>query len=115
MMNRGKLADLFGCMSGPTFIGHTHHPGVFDEDHRWTGLDGNESCEVALDRSCRSLWNVGSVGQPRDGDNRACYAIVDEDRVTWWRVPYDHHETARKILATGVLGEVLARRLALGR
>lgn len=115
MLNRGKLEDLFGRMEGPTFIGHTHHPGVFDADLRWTGLDGEESFRLPLDRSRRSLWNVGSVGQPRDGDSRACYALVEEDAVTWWRVPYDHRETARKILATGRLGEVLARRLAMGR
>jgi diadenosine tetraphosphatase ApaH/serine/threonine PP2A family protein phosphatase len=59
--------------------------------------------------------NVGSVGQPRDSDNRACYAILEDERVTWIRVPYNFQLTAEKILRTGVLSEVLARRLAMGK
>ena len=59
--------------------------------------------------------NVGSVGQPRDSDNRACYAVLEDEQVTWHRVPYDFMATADKILRTGVLSEVLARRLAMGK
>ena len=59
--------------------------------------------------------NVGSVGQPRDGDNRACYAILEPDAVTWHRVPYDYRETMNKILAAGDLSELLARRLQVGK
>ena len=53
---------------------------------------------------------VGSVGQPRDGNNAACYALFDPDRerLTFYRVPYDHGRAAQKILAAG-----LPRRLAL--
>ena len=59
--------------------------------------------------------NVGSTGQPRDNDNRACYAILESDRITWHRVPYDYRATMKKILDTGVLSDLLARRLAIGK
>ena len=51
----------------------------------------------------------------RQGDNRACYAVLTEETLTWHRVPYDFRTTMEKILATGALSEILARRLALGK
>ena len=59
--------------------------------------------------------NHGSTGQPRDGDPRACYAVLEDHQVTWHRVAYDYRITQKKILDTGVLSEVLARRLAIGK
>ena len=59
--------------------------------------------------------NVGSTGQPRVGDARACYAVLEDHQVTWHRIPYDHRTTMQKIMDTGVLSEVLARRLAVGK
>ena len=59
--------------------------------------------------------NVGSVGQPRDGDNRACYAILEDERITWRRVAYDYRVTMERILEISELPEVLARRLSVGR
>ena len=59
--------------------------------------------------------NVGSVGQPRDGDPRACYAVLEEHQITWYRVPYDFRATMDKILGTRVLSEILARRLQIGK
>jgi diadenosine tetraphosphatase ApaH/serine/threonine PP2A family protein phosphatase len=63
----------------------------------------------------RLFVNVGSTGQPRDGDNRACYAVLEEHQVTWHRVADDYRATMQKILDTGFLSEVLARRLAIGK
>ena len=62
------------------------------------------------------LVNPGSVGQPRDGDPRAAYAIVDADkrRVELFRLPYPVEETQAKVIKAG-LPEVLAQRLAVGR
>lgn len=100
------------------FIGHSHIPGVWsvgsggpDHDDR---LDRPEA-QVRLDDGRRYLVNVGSVGQPRDRDPRACYAIWDQQArtVTVRRVPYDHVAAARKILAAG-LPRKLAERLAHG-
>ena len=60
--------------------------------------------------------NCGSVGQPRDGDPRAAYGVLDtrERELSILRVPYDVASTQAKIIAAG-LPEVLAQRLAMGR
>ncbi len=69
-----------------------------------------------LDRDGIYLINAGSVGQPRDGDSRAAFALFDTDtmEVVQRRVHYDHETTRRKIEAAG-LPEVLGTRLAIGR
>ncbi len=69
-----------------------------------------------LDDQSQYLVNCGAVGQPRDGDPRAAYGLLDTDArsVTIMRTPYDVAAAQAKIVATG-LPEVLARRLAAGR
>jgi diadenosine tetraphosphatase ApaH/serine/threonine PP2A family protein phosphatase len=64
----------------------------------------------------RCCINPGGVGQPRDGDARACYALLDTGagRVTFRRVPYDVAATQRRMIERG-LPEALANRLARGR
>jgi len=114
MLNREKLEGIFAILEGTCFVGHTHYPGVFDSKLRWTGLEGESTLRFPLQEDGPYVFNVGSVGQPRDGDNRACYAVLEDDAVTWHRVPYDYRATMAKITATGVLGDVLARRLAVG-
>jgi diadenosine tetraphosphatase ApaH/serine/threonine PP2A family protein phosphatase len=71
---------------------------------------------LTLEPQVKYLLNPGSVGQPRDGDARAAYAIVDVDRgsVELLRLPYPVEETQAKITKAG-LPEVLAQRLAVGR
>ncbi|MGH7399798.1 MAG: metallophosphoesterase family protein [Candidatus Rokuibacteriota bacterium] len=100
------------------FIGHSHLPGVWSvgsggPDHAGR-LDAPEA-QVHLDDGRRYLVNVGSVGQPRDRDPRACYAVWDlgARSVRIRRVPYDHVTAAAKILAAG-LPSALAERLAHG-
>jgi len=61
-----------------------------------------------------AVIHVGSVGQPRDRDRRACYVILREDEVEWRRVPYDFEETARRIEAAPGLSDVFAGRLRAG-
>ena len=100
------------------FVGHSHLPGVWSvgsggpEHH---GRLAAPEAQVRLDDGRRYLVNVGSVGQPRDRDPRACYAIWDRDArsVTIRRVTYDHAAAAAKILAAG-LPRALADRLAHG-
>lgn len=114
-LNPDKLRAVFQSFEGIAIGGHTHHPGLHDVDLRFHGLGGAERLTLALPPEGKCFVNVGSVGQPRDGDNRACYAVLEDTQVTWYRVPYDFQATADKILRTGVLSEVLARRLALGK
>jgi diadenosine tetraphosphatase ApaH/serine/threonine PP2A family protein phosphatase len=62
------------------------------------------------------LINPGSVGQPRDGDPRAAYALVDTKlrRIELYRVKYPVEEAQAKVMKAG-LPDVLAQRLAVGR
>jgi diadenosine tetraphosphatase ApaH/serine/threonine PP2A family protein phosphatase len=100
------------------FVGHSHVPGFWSvgsggPDH--VGRLDTPAAQVRLDDGRRYLINVGSVGQPRDRDPRACYALWDREArtVTIRRVPYDHVAAAGKILAAG-LPRKLAERLAHG-
>jgi predicted phosphodiesterase len=97
--------------------GHTHLPAIFmARDGRLTA-DGPEGAVHALtlrDDSCY-LVNPGSVGQPRDGDPRAAFAIYDsQGAFVFRRVPYNVAEAQRRISAAG-LPPSLANRLAIGR
>ncbi len=87
------------------FIGHTHVPVIF-----------KERIKDDPERRWRELINVGSVGQPRDGDNRASYGIIDTDNFTYenFRVEYNYEGAAAKIIAAG-LPPLLGERLKKGR
>lgn len=115
ILNPAKLQAIFECFDGIGLAGHTHQPGMHDPDFKWHGMQGAASMTLPLPARGKCFINVGSTGQPRDGDPRACYAILEEDRVTWHRVEYDVRKTQEKILATGVLPDLLARRLEVGR
>jgi diadenosine tetraphosphatase ApaH/serine/threonine PP2A family protein phosphatase len=96
-------------------IGHSHVPLVYtDDDRRASGGYAEEGTVTLDDR--KHLLNPGSVGQPRDGDKRAAYMIVDTtgSTATWRRVGYDIERTQQAILAAG-LPASLATRLADGR
>jgi diadenosine tetraphosphatase ApaH/serine/threonine PP2A family protein phosphatase len=114
-LNPGKLRAIFDSFDGIAVGGHTHHPGLHGDDLRFTGLDGRNELTLPLPEGKKFFINVGSTGQPRDGDNRACYAVIEDEQVTWYRVPYDYRKTMAKIMDTGSLSEILARRLALGK
>jgi diadenosine tetraphosphatase ApaH/serine/threonine PP2A family protein phosphatase len=99
-------------------VGHSHVPGTFVLEADGTvsarALPVGES--VPLARSSRYIVNVGSVGQPRDGDPRASYLLLDTETrtVTLRRLPYPIAATQAKMTARG-LPIQLAQRLALGR
>jgi diadenosine tetraphosphatase ApaH/serine/threonine PP2A family protein phosphatase len=100
-------------------FGHTHYPVTFQlsaEAFDSIGPTGLDESIVRLENGSKYLMNPGSVGQPRDGDPRAAYAIVDVERrcVELYRVKYPVEETQAKIIAAG-LPDVLAQRLSVGR
>jgi diadenosine tetraphosphatase ApaH/serine/threonine PP2A family protein phosphatase len=111
-------ADGFAVFTAFTsrvcFIGHTHIPAVWSIGSSGRHFE-QEPADIALVDGRRYLVNVGSVGQPRDGDPRAAYAVWDvaRRRVTMRRVPYDIETTRRKILDAG-LPRRLSDRLAVG-
>lgn len=106
-----KMHQIFAMLDRPCFVGHTHWPGVHRPDYRFTQATDDHR-EFQLDGPC--VVNVGSVGQPRDGDPRASFAVLDRNRVEIHRVPYDFRRTQAKILAAG-LHPALAERLARGK
>jgi diadenosine tetraphosphatase ApaH/serine/threonine PP2A family protein phosphatase len=107
-----KMRAIFAAIDRPTFVGHTHWPGIHRGDFRFTqATEGNREFDLGGE-PC--VVNVGSVGQPRDGDPRASFAVVDRGRVEIHRVDYDLRRTQAKILAAG-LHPALAERLARGK
>lgn len=98
------------------FVGHTHYPVTLmrlRDDPLRTAY--TEDTELDLSESQRALVNVGSVGQPRDEDARAAYAVFDTDRDRVWikRTAYDIEREAERIRSAG-LPSALAERLFLG-
>ncbi|MGH2492911.1 MAG: metallophosphoesterase family protein [Candidatus Limnocylindria bacterium] len=94
--------------------GHTHVPALFRELPTGVRLIQPKEDEV-YQLNDRTLINAGSVGQPRDGDPRASYAVLDTEAgtVTFYRASYRIDETQRRIRARG-LPETFADRLAFG-
>lgn len=100
-----------------TFCGHVHeqqlyHIGITQRVEHFKPFPG---VEIPLAPARRWLVLPGSVGQPRDGDPAACYALFDElnHLLTYWRVPYDYETAAAKVRAAG-LPQRLATRLEGG-
>jgi len=95
------------------FVGHSHKPVVFSSG---AIVDWSICSDVCLKKNERYIINVGSVGQPRDGDPRASFAIYDQEAETVQirRVAYDVALTQDKIRRAG-LPAMLADRLASGK
>ncbi len=112
------LACLDAAGTPMTFIGHVHVPRVFYETAAGAvrELAPQDGMPVPLSAAGRYVVNVGSVGQPRDGNNAACYVLYDDvaHEVTFHRLAYDYVTTARKIRDAG-LSPFFAERLAYGR
>jgi len=96
------------------FVGHSHIAGIYYYENR--EMRSVTKGAVRIDRAKRYVINVGSVGQPRDGDPRSAYAIYDEDDqvVEIRRVAYDIEAARKKIVNAGLPGR-LAERLSEGR
>jgi diadenosine tetraphosphatase ApaH/serine/threonine PP2A family protein phosphatase len=100
------------------FFGHSHFPVVFglSPDAIQTVLTTSPSFHFRLEPGVRYLVNPGSIGQPRDGNPLASFAMFDSETraVSVYRVPYKLERAQRKIIEAG-LPRPLADRLALGR
>jgi diadenosine tetraphosphatase ApaH/serine/threonine PP2A family protein phosphatase len=107
-----------------TFFGHTHIQGSFllrgglvETAHpEYPSIGRQETWDFQLETGSNYMVNPGSVGQPRDGDWRAAFAVFDSDQriVTFCRVPYDVRAAQDKIFAANLPAR-LATRLAAGR
>ena len=100
-------------------FGHTHVQvgyALNGDQFTLTTMDDARPLNIPLAEGSKHLINPGSVGQPRDGDPRAGFALVEANRrhVVIYRTPYDIERARGRILEEG-LPEILAQRLALGR
>jgi diadenosine tetraphosphatase ApaH/serine/threonine PP2A family protein phosphatase len=115
--NQRKLERIFALVGGYCFQGHTHVPGIFTEQVAGQVYHFSSPEEIAyvhvLD-DCKTMCNVGSVGQPRDGDWRACYVPLDGRTVHFGRVEYDIDTTIRKIRDLPDLDDFFGDRLGDG-
>lgn len=111
--NQKKMEKLFSLIAQGCFQGHTHVPGVFTESRNFVTPEETNFVYDVTDQ--KFMVNVGSVGQPRDGDPRACYVIQEADRITFQRVEYDIDATADLIYATPELDNFLGDRIKQGR
>jgi predicted phosphodiesterase len=116
------LEGLLDSSTTLSFFGHTHHQGGFsyhDSDIEVLPLRPRNSesfSALHLEPGYKYLLNPGSIGQPRDGDPRAAFAIADleHDVVEFWRVPYDIPAVQSRMYDAS-LPEPLIHRLTLGR
>jgi predicted phosphodiesterase len=72
-----RAKDIFAAMEWLCFCGHSHRPGVVAEDYKWWRPSELENGSAIIKRGFKTIVNVGSVGQPRDGIPDACYVIFD--------------------------------------
>ncbi len=107
-----KMEAIFAGFNRLCFVGHTHRPGVFTEDRCF--LAAGELPDGFDISDGRYLVNVGSVGQPRDRDTRACYSLFTGDAVYFRRVEYDIDEAASRVRAIPELDRRFAERLYRG-
>ena len=108
-----RVRELFSVVGGLCFVGHTHVPGVITQSGQFLppgAFSGRFRPEGEA-----AVVNVGSVGQSRDGDPRACYVVFDGSCVIFRRVRYDVAETQRLIRSVPELDNALAHRLSNGQ
>jgi predicted phosphodiesterase len=117
-------AQLVGSDAGITFFGHTHIQGAFQLDGKvvravhptYETVAKQETWDLQLEEGLNYMINPGSIGQPRDGDWRAAFAVFESTRrvVTFFRMPYEVRSAQEKIFAAHLPAR-LATRLAAGR
>ncbi len=116
MWNEEKLSLIFDNFGELMFCGHTHHPCIIYQDLECKS-PAETGYKAKLDPGRKAIVNIGSVGQPRDLDSRACYVIWDLDagEIEWRRVAYDYETTAAKIKANGCIDTRCGDRLREGK
>lgn len=110
-----RLENLMKRFDNYCFQGHTHIPGIFTETGSFhTPADRDYHYQLT---STKVMVNVGSVGQPRDEDPRACFVVLDDEEMTltYYRVDYDIEATRQKIHNIPELDNMLGDRLLSGR
>ncbi|MDY7110372.1 MAG: metallophosphoesterase family protein [Planctomycetota bacterium] len=111
-----KMQQIFERVESRCLVGHTHVPGVFTDEPDFYPPDDLDGVYKFNDNE-KAIINPGSVGQPRDLDPRASYAIYDDEQghIEFFRLPYDVETVVEKIKAVPELSDWLGERLREGR
>jgi len=111
-----RMKSLEGERARVCFVGHSHVPGIFYEDGRFYRPKTTEGPYDLGDLAqVRAIVNIGSVGQPRDGDPRLSYALFDGQHVSFVRLEYDVAQAQADIRGVRELPDYLAERLGRGQ
>ena len=108
-----KFHELFQCFDSILMVGHTHMPCVITDTMQVFTLA--QLGYKYVFQGQKIILNVGSVGQPRDEDPRACYVEVIDNFFFFHRVPYDCEAVCKKIMDNKNLDKVLGQRLLNGK
>jgi diadenosine tetraphosphatase ApaH/serine/threonine PP2A family protein phosphatase len=114
--NPSRIEELLASIERVCFCGHTHLPCVITDEPACL-YPREIGYRFRLDSTRKCIVNIGSVGQPRDGDVRASYVVFDEEGgvVEWRRVEYDIEKAVRKIEKMCGEGNWCGARLRMGR
>jgi len=110
-----NLKQNFALVSGIGFTGHTHIPCICTDDFYLVHPSWQDYQPYPILWGTKTLINVGSVGQPRDNDPRACYVVFDGKNITHRRVEYDVDGTIARFKANPNLDASLGERLKWGK
>lgn len=110
-----KMQSIFDRVDRLAIVGHTHVPGVFTDEPDFYPPNELGDSSYKFVTGEKAVVNVGSIGQPRDHDPRASYAILHPDKIEFVRIEYDIDATAKKIKSIGPLADWLGDRLYEGR
>lgn len=111
--DKPRMLKEFSLVEGYAFNGHTHIPGVVEKGGRFMPPEALEGERYELGKR-QAIINVGSVGQPRDGNPKACYVTIEDGSVFYHRVAYDAAAVCERILAIRELDPFLGQRLLAG-
>lgn len=111
--DRHRMKEEFDHMDVYALNGHTHIPGVIVRGSRFMPPEALDKFSYQL-QGRQAIINVGSVGQPRDGNPKSSYATIENNVVYFHRVPYDAEAVCEAILAIKELDPFLGQRLLAG-
>ncbi len=108
-----KMSAIFDRFERLCFVGHTHVPGVFVPDPDFYSPEELNNRYLITEE--KAMINVGSVGQPRDRNSKASFAVLQPEAIDFMRVAYDVESTVEKVRAVDALDNFLGARLLEGR
>jgi len=110
-----KRAEMLAMVKRVCFVGHSHRPGVVTEDLIFTHPSDLSGMRYRLRAGRKAIINIGSVGQPRDGDPRASYVLWDDPVAVWRRIGYNVEKTINAMERIPEIDNRLAERLRYGK